>query len=775
MALPLRGFILQPTYRIERGRTVVHLYGKLESGEPFLVRDHREKPHFYVAARHTERARELGATPLAPTALRSLAGEPVVRIEVPTPPDTPPLRDRLFAAGIPCLEADVRFAMRYLMDRGIQGSLAIRGEGKQLPGVGWVFEDPELAPADYAPRLSVLSLDIETDPQGRRLLSVAFHGPEVREVLMIASPSGQVPPAATLLPGERELLRATVRRIVELDPDVLTGWNVVGFDLAVLARRAADLQVPFAIGRGAGTLRFQSDRGPRGGQRAVLPGRMVLDGIDLLRGAFVRMEEFSLDFVAREVLGEGKLISGHDRGEEILRLWREDPAHLAEYNLKDARLVSQILERLQLVELAVARSLLTGLPLDRVSGSIAAFDFLYLSRLGKRGYVAPSVAAEAPEDLSTAGGHVLEPLPGLYRNALVFDFKSLYPSLIRTFGIDPLGLVRRGQTDPDPVVAPNGAAFRREPGILPQLLEELFPRREEARRAGDKIKSQAIKILMNSFYGVLATPACRFADPLLGNAITSFGKEVLLWSKRRLESWGYQVLYGDTDSLFVASGQEDSQAAQALGEELVERLNRELATYIEGKWRVPSKLEIEFERLYLALHLLSVRHGSGGARKRYAGWVEEDGERQVVFTGLESVRRDATELAKRVQKGLYERLFTGQPVEPFLRETVADLRAGRLDEQLVYRKALRKPAEAYTATTPPHVAAARKAEHSRKRGLISYVMTTAGAEPASERHHPFDYDHYVDKQIQPVAEPVLALLGLEFRKATGEDRQLALF
>ena len=126
---------------------------------------------------------------------------------------------------------------------------------------------------------------------------------------------------------------------------------------------------------------------------------------------------------------------------------------------------------------------------------------------------------------------MLEPLPGLYTNVVVLDFKSLYPSLIRTFEIDPLNLVRpeAGQSDEDPIVAPNGAAFARRKGILSEILDELLPRREEARRAGDTVKSHAIKILMNSFYGVLGTPACRFFDPRLANAITGFGRELLPW------------------------------------------------------------------------------------------------------------------------------------------------------------------------------------------------------------------------------------------------------
>jgi len=398
------------------------------------------------------------------------------------------------------------------------------------------------------------------------------------------------------------------------------------------------------------------------------------------------------------------------------------------------------------------------------------------------------------------GGYVLEPEPGLYRNVLVFDFKSLYPSLIRTFQIDPLNLIRPGSAplETDPIVAPNGAAFARGRSILTEMLDAIMPQREAARRARDRVKSQAIKILMNSFYGVLGTPACRFYDPRLANAITSFGREVLLWCKRRIEAGGRRVLYGDTDSLFVEAqnaepdGQRllppptwggmgwgvDERTApdtyRRLGETLAADLTRELAEHIARTWRVESRLELQFDRLYTRLYLPAVRHGTAGARKRYAGLVEGPAGGRVVFTGMEAVRGDWTPLAKEVQRELFARLFSDRSVDEYLRQVVADLRAGRLDDRLVYRKGLRKDPAAYTATTPPHVAAARKLV-GKTRGRIAYVMTLAGPEPLRERQSPIDHEHYVEKQVRPVAEPVLALLGLDFAQVVGDEHQLSLF
>ncbi len=849
-------FLLQATYRIASGRPVLELWGRLDDGRAFLVRDTREVPHFWIPERDGVRARELGARLVSePDDARrvSFEGEATARVEVDLPSQVPPLRDRLVGAGIRCFEADVRFALRPLLDRGIRSRLRITGDARRPrteERVDVVFDDPAFEalgtrtiPA--AARPSVLSIDIETDPRARRLLSVALFGCGHAEVLLLSPRGYSCPETATLARDERQLVGLLVERVRALDPDVLTGWNFIDFDLAVLARIAESARVPLALGRGPGEVRIRPARSFWDRASASIPGRVALDGIHALKSSFVRMESYALDAVARSILGEGKLLSGHERAEEILRLFEEDRSRLVAYNLNDARLVIDILDRLALVDLAVERSLLTGMSLDRVGASIASFEFLYLSEMARRGLVGPTLTTAGSADAENAagsetgeevnldvdeqelplgavedggvtsaaelrrtpgtgrspsrgarlrdedrspmmlGGHVLEPRPGLYEWVVVFDFKSLYPSLMRTFQIDPLGFVPAGVAIDDPIVAPNGARFRRSAGILPGLLDELFPRRERAKAERRPLEAQAIKILMNSFYGVLGTSACRFFNPDVANAITAFGRELLLWTKGRIEALGHTVLYGDTDSLFVwlASGGvsvRDAAHARELGESLRARLNAALAVHVAERWRVESKLDLEFDTLYRKLLLLPLRHGSGGARKRYAGWVEDvsesgdpSGTGHVEFTGMEAVRSDWTELAKRVQHGLYERLFNERPIEPFLRGVVDELRAGRLDDELVYRKMLRKPAGAYTKTTPPHVAAAR-VTGAKPGSLVAYVITAHGPEPAELRRHPIDHEHYVEKQLRPVAEPVLAVLGLDFDRAVGAQLELTL-
>ena len=772
-----RGFILQAASQTRAGACEVQLCGRLENGDGFRVRGRRERARFYIRSRDATalKASEWRDAALSPTRKATFGGEAVTEVRG-TVPAVRQLTEQLDSRQTPTFEADLDPAQRYLIDRRIKGGCRISGDAQPdsaAAGRSWLFIDPQVEPADahFAPRK--LAFDIETDPKASRLLAISLYGCGADEVLVVDPNNRPMPPKASGFPTEKAALEAFCQRVRALDADVLTGWNIIDFDLSVLAKVAARTKASFQLGRWPGPPRLRPAKGYFGSSRADIPGRLVLDGIALLRGAFVRMDDYSLDAVARTVLGEGKALAGDakDRVGEILSNYANDLEAFALYARTDARLALEIVEALDLVNLAVARSRLTGMTPDRVSASIASFDFLYLAELNRRGRVAPTLVrdqrqAHAPQ----SGGHVLSPITGLHENVWVFDFKSLYPSLIRTYNIDPLGFIDRDdKTPPNPLVLANGARFRRESGILPGLLDRLAPQRDKAKRDGDAVASQAIKILMNSFYGVLGASGCRFYNPDIANAITGQGRRLLLWSKDWFEARGLPVLYGDTDSLFVGAGHGERALAQ--GPALATSLTQELADFIKAESGVRSRLELEFEKLYAKLFLPPVRSGAGGARKRYAGLV--CGQDAPEFIGMEVVRRDWTEFAKRAQRELYARFFRGEPVDGYLRELVAALRSGALDDQLVYRKGLRKAVGDYRAGKPPHVAAAEKSKAPPGR-VIAYLITLAGPEPLDNQTAPPDREHYVHKQLRPVASPILATLGLKFEQVIGDDRQLRL-
>jgi DNA polymerase-2 len=798
------GFILHPTWYLERGRPVVHLFGKLASGETFVVRDGRPRPHFFLLARELPAALGIAAMRASECPWTAPDGRPLGRVTLNLPSDAASLQARLEAHGFATFEADLSFVTRYLVDAGIRGSMRIEGPWQSGRRVGRIYQDPELSPESWVPTLSVLSLDIETTPDLQQVLSVALWGASTREVIvlrpgMVETGGGGVPTAApdriaatpgssvAVVESERDLLLLLEERVRTIDPDILTGWNVIDFDLRVLQQRFEALRVPFHLGRADLPCRLFLDRGGWGNSRAVVPGRVVLDGLALLRGARERLDDWRLETAAQVVLGEGKSVSAEDMATEIGRLYREDLPAFLSYNLADARLVYEILDRRRLVDLAVRQSLLTGLPLDRTGASIAAFDSLYLTELHRRRTAAPSVAADRPLT-PTAGGFVLPAQPGIHEWVAVLDYRSLYPSIIRTFRIDPLSRVRDATTRGEAacITAPNGERFRLEGGILPGILDRLLPERERLREEGDSVGATAVKLLMNSFYGVLATPRCRFYSPETANAITGFGQQVLHWTRESIEAGGRRVLYGDTDSIFVALRADNPAAAESEARDLAERTTIALADHLRAIHGVESRCELRADRVFRRLiffPLRAGRRGEGapeGSRKRYAGLVDDAQGPRVVYVGLEQVRRDWTALAKLFQRELIERVFRGDPVDAFVREFLLRFRAGAFDDLLAYRRTKRGVGDPHAFASPavagevrPEGEAAETVPAMARKGRVEHlVMTIAGLERESERRHTVDRAHYEEKQLRPVGESVLGLLGLDWEGVTGGQGSL---
>ncbi|HEX2480291.1 MAG TPA: DNA polymerase domain-containing protein, partial [Methylomirabilota bacterium] len=267
--------------------------------------------------------------------------------------------------------------------------------------------------------------------------------------------------------------------------------------------------------------------------------------------------------------------------------------------------------------------------------------------------------------------------------------------------------------------------------------------------------------------------------PAVANAITIAGQHVIRLAAAAVEQAGHRVIYGDTDSLFVDAGEPDPVQAAKRADSLRETIGAHVADALRAEFGVRSWLELEFEKVYARFWMPEVRGGASGSKKRYAGLVAGPAGETLELVGLEAVRRDWSAVARHFQRELLQLAFHDQPVDEFIRSFVADLRAGRFDDQLAYRKAIRKPLESYTRTTPPHVKAARKQAGGPGR-IVAYIVTTAGPEAAGETTAPPDYDHYVTQQLRPIADALLHFLGaFDFDTIAGirrpEGRQLGLF
>ena len=568
--------------------------------------------------------------------------------------------------------------------------------------------------------------------------------------------------------SEKVLIERIIEFIRNEDPDIITGWHVIGFDLKFIERRASYHGIPFKIGRGYKSVRIDERRS--GLFSAVVEGRIVIDGPQALRTAFYRFDSFSLENVSQQLLGRGKDIRPEkDKVAEIERRFREDKEALAFYNLEDAVLVSEIFEKTAIIEQLVTRSLITGLPVDKVHMSVASFDHFMLPRIHRKGFVAPDTDDIVPGS-PAAGGYVFTSEPGLYRHVIVLDFKSLYPSIIRTFFIDPLS---RLKSDDNSVYTPAGTAFSSTNHILPGFLEELMEKREEAKRNNDLYLSQAVKILMNSFYGVMGTPGCRFYNPDLPSAITGTGQWILKTVSAYLRDSGYSVIYGDTDSVFVCLKEAEYSNTERAGKVLSEKVNSYFQKLLKDEFNVSSELEIEFEKHYVKFFLPPVRYSEGGARKRYAGLLESG---EIDYKGLETVRSDWTELAKEFQRELFSRFFAGEELAGWIKSFVNNLKNGEYDSSLVYKKRLSRPSNEYIKNRPPHVKAALLLDPEGRKRIreISYIMSSEGPVPVEMFNGTPDYTHYIEKQIRPVADGVLFTRGEDFDSITG-GKQLSLF
>ena len=695
------------------------------------------------------------------------------------------IAQRLRRAGVEVFEADIRPPERFLMERFITAPVSFGGR-TQSDGP---LLDAQMKPhPDYRPRLKLVSLDIETSPQGD-LYSIALEGCGQRQVYML----GKATEADTAVDFDLEfcatrgeLLQRLNQWLALHDPDAIIGWNVVQFDLRVLHEHARRLGIPLLLGRAASEMQWREHGTRKNHFFASAAGRLIIDGIESLRSATWSFSSFSLENVAQTLLGEGKDISTpYQRMDEINRMFAEDKPALARYNLKDCELVTRIFEKTQLLTFLLERASVTGLEADRSGGSVAAFYHLYMPLMHRQGFVAPSVGDKPPQ--ASPGGFVMESQPGLYESVLVLDYKSLYPSIIRTFLIDPLGLVEglREPSDEASVPGFRGARFSRTRHCLPAIIERVANGREVAKREHNAPLSQALKIIMNAFYGVLGSSGCRFFDTRLASSITLRGHEIMLKTRALIEAQGYSVIYGDTDSTFVWLRSEHSEEdAARIGRELVQHVNQWWQAHVRDEYGLTSALELQFETHYSRFLMPTIRGAEEGSKKRYAGLVvHADGRREMVYKGLETVRSDWSPLAQQFQQALYLRIFNRQPYQEYVRDFVRSTLAGDHDDLLVYRKRLRRQLSDYERNVPPHVRAARLADeyndqHGRPRqyqngGTISYVITVAGPQPLENLSAAVDYDHYLTRQLQPVADAILAFVDDDFSALVGG--QLGLF
>ncbi|MEK6792185.1 MAG: DNA polymerase II [Nanoarchaeota archaeon] len=759
-------------------KTFIQIFGRLENQKsfatviPFI-------PYFYIREQDLSKAKNvLEKAIIEKTKFTNKEQESVLKISHENKTELIKIIKVVHQKNLNTYEADLSPTMRYIIDNDLYNTIEITGETEPSELVDVIFKEAKIKPTHANIALKVLSLDIETNKNIEELFCIGLYSHNYEKTFI---KSDKKVDGAISCKTEAEVLSKFREEVIKFDPDIITGWHVIDFDLNYLRKKFEEHNIPFNFGRTNENIRLKIEDNFFRNSSANIPGRQILDGLNLIKDPFIKeapsikskeFKSYSLENVSQEMLGEGKIIKGKDRHKELEELYKTDKKKLIEYNIQDCKLAYKLLIQTKILDLAIERSILTGLPLNRLTGSIVAFDSLYIREARNRGIVSPTLHYKQKEE-RIKGGYVMEPKPGIYHNVLVLDFKSLYPSIIKTFNIDPISMLEKKERGS--IETPNKVYFKNNEGILPQIIEKLHNERERAKKEERELSSYAIKIIQNSFFGVLASPNCRYFSLDLANAITYSGQEIIQLTAKKIEEKNLKVIYSDTDSVFLNANVEKIKAKE-LGLELQKYINNFYENYIKEKYNRKSYLELEFKKYYIALMLPKVRNSKieTGSKKRYAGLVENNGKESLEIVGLEAIRGDWTEAAKDFQIELLTKVFHKEDPIQFIKDYIKKIREGKIDSKLIYRKSIRKDLDKYTKITPPHVKAARLLD-SMESNLVEYYITENGPEPLQKHKHKIDYEHYIEKQITPIADTVLSFFNTSIDEIIKGSKQKTLF
>ncbi len=685
----IRISIFQVEYSNTPDGPLIHIFGREPDGTARHLKVTGFRPYFYAPRQQVERVPPPSqATPEPATVYTSIRGEPLVRLYTGKPTDVREVRDRYHH-----FEADIPFATRFMIDCGLTGGVSTQGSTPDYR---------ELAPAEVNAPARTCILDIECedergfpDPGRDAILCVTcWDSFEDRYESFIFSPgkdtcdltlfSGQEPRSNGCFNQERhfihthdsekEMLERFAVYLREKDPDIVSGWNFLEFDLPYLRNRME------AVGLDPATL----SRMEWQTERAALRGRATFDLLAAYRKMHATQKEsYRLDAVAEAEIGETKV---RYKG-TISSLWREDPCLLVEYNFKDVQLCVSINEKNRIIEFYREIARYVGCPLEKTLNSSNVIDIFVLRKAHGR-FVLPSKGFAPAEEFE--GATVFDPSKGVKENVVVLDLKSLYPMAMMTINASPETKDPGGE-----LRAPNGIRFRKEPdGLTRSIISELLVERDEKKRLRNShpfgspeyvlydIQQNVLKVIMNTYYGVSGYTRFRLYDREIGSAVTSVGRAIIEHTRRVIEGAGYHVIYGDTDSCMVLIKSPDLEGTISAAREVERLLNESYGDFARTELSADRHFfSIKFEKVYR-------RFFQAGKKKRYAGhlvWKEGATVDEIDIVGFEIRRSDYPLITKIVQGRVMELILRGEgydEVKRYLGEVIRNYRAGRysLDE-----------------------------------------------------------------------------------------------
>ncbi|MEN9359203.1 MAG: polymerase [Verrucomicrobiota bacterium] len=674
--------------------------------------------------------------------LRSPQGLPLDQVSAASGSELRAATEALKAANIPFWEAELKSHERLFMELGLGEGVALRGKPELHDG-RLLFKNPSVAAARVDSDLRVASLDIENGVTIDHLFSIAVHitgcGAERRKVFVLAAdPAGLKGEDYEAHPDEASLLSAFLKWFAAEDPDVIIGWYVIGHDLRYLQERCDKNYLDFTLGR-SGRKPVISEI-PGVGHFCTLPGRVVLDGLPLFREAGYVFPDYKLETVARQLLQEGKEIDpSEDKVAEIERMFRDDKPALCRYNLQDCVLVTRLFRDCGMLDYVKARCRSTGLQPGSIGIGGAALDALVLPRLHRRGLAAPP----APEGKGAAAGRPCRSRAGLLEKVAEVECPALAAEILRSFAIEP-------------------PAVQDGPPLLAPLLESLVSAREMALAQEREAVRRAAERSLSQLAEAFLSPAQRHQSPavqsLFANALRSFHAA----AEGAARELGAGLEAFDEDRLFFRLGPDSPAAVEDFTAELRRRIGEQLSR--DRGAATPSP----FLRPVTVHPRLLLLPRKDDAQVRWAA-LAADGS--LLWDGIEFTTDAWSPLALFFQRQLILAVLRGDSAERFTLEFLQQLRFGHHDSRLAYRRKLRE-ADERAKVPPPHLIAARAL--GRSYGYITYVMTVNGPVPLEKQPQDPDYKHYIDEQISPIADALLAFDDLSVDALTGA-RQMKLF
>jgi DNA polymerase I len=528
---------------------IIHIFGREAQGKAIRLDVTGFRPYFYVPADQAGGTAHPAQVTLEDgTEYSSIRNEPLRRMYVQQPGDVRDVRERYRH-----FEADIPFATRFMIDCGLTG-------GVSAPSTNADYHNLSPARVEAPARTCIIDIECEDehgfpDPQRDAIICITCHDSFDNDYTTFLFMSGGMPVEITdkeaeggfangcfrkethticTYTEEVAMLRAFSSYIVARDPDVLSGWNFVEFDMPYIAGRMEKLGLsPTHLARLPGQT-----------ERNALRGRALFDLLTAYKKMHLSQKEsYRLDAVALEEVGEQKVrYTGTISG-----LWKNSPALLVEYNFKDVELCVKINKKDNIIEFYREIARYVGCPLDKTLNSSSVVDVFVLRKAFGR-YVLPSKGFVNTEEFE--GATVFEPSKGVRENVVVLDLKSLYPMAMMTINAsmetkDPEGELH----------APNGIRFRKKPdGLTRTIISELLKERDEKKALRNTfefgspqyilydMQQNVLKVIMNTYYGVSGYPRFRLFDREIGSAATSVGRAIIEHTRRVIEQQGFKVI-----------------------------------------------------------------------------------------------------------------------------------------------------------------------------------------------------------------------------------------